>query len=222
MAMTKEYYVENVQRLKLNELRTIPWSVLNSMNTEEMRMITQQMAFHVNRELARFKKAGYDITDESTRQYLPPTLKMFREPLTTKGKTANELRAEFNKGIVFSNPENKLNTVKKLNQFIGDFSKSTGLDFDMKKDSKNIGKFFDTLHMLKEENPIFYRNLGDNKNKFMYLAKKRGRKDADVMKTMQKIREDITEDYERRAEESNKYISDVLELGDIDDEDIPF
>ena len=80
----------NVKGLKISDIMDLSWEKLNSLNIEDMRLLTGRLVSASNKRIRRLSKATRG-TSSFAYQYVEERGKNF----STRGKDINQLRTEF-------------------------------------------------------------------------------------------------------------------------------
>lgn len=207
----------NLQKLKLNQLTKIDYSIIEKFNLDQMRQYTQMLAFHANRRLSALKKSGAGIT-QATR----PLQNAGVDKFTTKGKSIDELRNQWRLATNFLKA--KTSTVRGHKKFVSEFEDASGVDFaKLAKGETSQGEketadlFFSVLNYIKEHHPIMYNNASDNKQKLGIVKKYVADKNKGLVDIINEINKDAKEEYEAEQRKRMGQFVNPLDLGGSND-----
>lgn len=139
--------------MTLNEIINLTPDKLNKLTAAELRPLIQQMNSAANKQIKRLEASELGSTSPA----LNELKRSGGTALTTRGKTLNEMRAEFARGKNFFT--NKTRTVGGTKDYRENIRKGLkeAANVDIEDlSNKQVGKVFKALHQFKEKYPAFY------------------------------------------------------------------
>lgn len=203
--MAKQIYKSglDVAGLSVEDIIKMDYETINKLSRQDLSRITSRLASAGNKRLRRIEKAGvqspaYESVQRSGGNF------------SVKGKSVNQLRAEFARVQRFLSPETKTSTVKGAREYKKKFGKYTeGLT------DEQTANFFDVLHKLQEEDPSFFKDQMKYNNVSEIISERIKRADPEVL--LSELREKLTNIYE----ESERVLNDTSSLFNELFDDLP-
>lgn len=144
--------------MTLNDIINLTPDKLNKLTAAELRPLIQQMNSAVNKQVKRLEYKKLSTSSKAV-QELNRSGKggKNKTALYTKGKTLNQLRSEFTRGVNFLNaPTSKVRGVEKYREHVAEAIKeNTSVDIE-DLSAKRVGIVFTALHKFQERYPAFY------------------------------------------------------------------